>query len=146
MKDDSIFSSRTGRLSCTDVEFFGFITDLRNLEQFIPEGSLKNWQATDDFCSFGAPPLGTVKVWISEKRPFSSVIFSGDVLNKNDVNLNIQINNMAKAEVRLILTANFNPVLKMMASGPIEKFLETLISEMEKFDKWNDIFTEKQLH
>jgi hypothetical protein len=25
----------------------------------------------------------------------------------------------------------------MMAKGPIERFMETLVSEMEKFEKWN---------
>lgn len=135
-------------MSCTGAEFFGFITDIRNLGQFIPEGSIKNWNATADSCSFGAPPLGTVKVRISEKMPFSLVSFSGDALQKNDFNLNIQIinNEIIPAEIRLILIANLNPVLKKMASGPIEKFLETLISEMEKFDKWNETFIESQPH
>ena len=146
MSDNSKFVSRTGKLSCTPAELFGFITDIRNLGQFIPEGSVKNWHATVDSCNFGVTPLGIVKVRITEKTPFSLVSFSGDALQKNDFNLNVQINNTENklGEVRLVLTADLNPVLKMMASGPIEKFLETLISEMEKFEKWNETFKESQ--
>jgi hypothetical protein len=146
MELNSKYISRKGVLSCTGDEFFGFISDIRNFKQFIPEGNIKNWHATSDSCSFGVPPLSTVTVRLSEKIPFSSVSFSGDVLQKNDFNLKVGIiNNENKlAEVSLILAVDLNPVLKMMASGPIEKFLETLISEMEKFDKWNQTFRENQ--
>jgi carbon monoxide dehydrogenase subunit G len=146
MANNSIFESRTGRLSCTDAEFFGFITDIRNFGQFIPEGSIKNWHATADSSSFGVPPLSTVKVRITEKIPFSLVSFSGDALHENDFNLKVQINNNENklAEINIILAADLNPVLKTMASKPIEKFLETLISEMEKFEKWNETFKESQ--
>jgi hypothetical protein len=146
MAENSKFVSRKGILSCTVAEFFGFITDIRNFKQFIPEGNIKNWHATSDSCSFGVPPLSTVTVRISEKIPFSLVSFSGDALRKNDFNLIVGIiNNENKlAEISLILAVDLNPVLKMMASGPIEKFLETLISEMEKFDRWNETFKESQ--
>jgi len=144
MADYLIFESRKGNLSCEASVFFDFITDIRNLGQFIPEGSMKNWEATTDSCSFGVPPLAIVKVRISEKNPFSLVCFSGDALQKDDFNLKVEINNNENisTEIKLTLSANLNPVLKIMASGPIEKFLETLISEMEKFDNWNYTFKE----
>lgn len=146
MAHNSKFVSRKGILSCTVTEFFDFITDIRNFKQFIPEGTIKNWHATADSCSFGVPPLSTVIVRISEKIPFSSVIFSGDALRENDFNLKVGIINTGKKqiEINLILAVDLNPVLKMMASGPIEKFLETLISEMEKFDNWNQTSKENQ--
>jgi hypothetical protein len=118
---------------------YNFTTDIRNFEQFIPEGTIKNWQASADSCSFQVPPLGTASVRITSKNPTSVVIFSGDALQKNDFELLVRIteNDNNLADVDLVLTAELNPVLKMMASGPIERFLETLITEMEKFDNWN---------
>jgi carbon monoxide dehydrogenase subunit G len=141
MKANSKFESRTGILSCTTAEVFSFITDIRNFEQFIPGGTVRNWQATADTCSFQVPPLGTASVRITERKPFTEVTFLGDALQKNDFEMVVYISENEKrlAEVRLILTADLNPVLKMMASGPVERFLETLISAMEKFDKWNKL-------
>lgn len=146
MAGNSTFESRAGNLSCTTTELFAFITDIRNLEQFIPEGNIRNWKASSDSCSFSVPPLNCVRVYIKEKIPCSLVRFSGDALQKNDFDLKILINNNEDkmAEVRLILAADLNPVLKMMASGPIEKFLETLISEMERFRKWDQTIKENQ--
>jgi len=146
MAFNSKYVSRTGLLSCSSAEFFDFITDIRNLEQFIPEGSIRNWQVNADSCSFGVPPLNSVKVRIIERIPFSLVRFSADALKKDDFNLDVQINDNDKrlAEVRLIVSADLNPVIDMMVSGPIDKFLETVVSEMEKFEKWNEIITGSQ--
>jgi carbon monoxide dehydrogenase subunit G len=139
MATNSNFVSRTGKLSCKPETVYNFITDIRNFKQFIPPGNIQNWQATDDNCSFQVPPIGTATIKITEKAPFSSVIFSGDALQKNDFTLNVHITENEKnlADVRLSLSADLNPFLKMMASDPIEKFLEMLISEMEKFEMWN---------
>jgi carbon monoxide dehydrogenase subunit G len=139
MKDTSKFESRTGKLSCTTSELFNFITDIRNFEQFIPEGNIKNWEATAETCNFQVPPLGNATLRITERIPNSYVAFSGDALKKNDFDLFVHITESGTklAEVRIILSADLNPVLRMMASGPIEKFLEKLILEMEKFEKWN---------
>jgi hypothetical protein len=133
------FESRTARLSCSAVDFFSFVTDIRNFEQFIPADTIRNWQSAEDECSFQVPPVGTVKVRISDRDPVSSVVFSGDALQKNDFELVVKIaeNENRRADARLLLTADLNPFLKMMASGPIERFLETLVAEMEKFDKWD---------
>jgi hypothetical protein len=140
MAYNSKYVSRTGKLSCTSSGLFAFITDIRNLGQFIPEGSIRNWHANSDSCSFSVPPLSNVKVWISEKKPYSLVCFSADALKKDDFKLEVQIreNTDKLAEVKLILTADLNPMITMMVSGPIEKFLEILISEMERFEKWNE--------
>jgi carbon monoxide dehydrogenase subunit G len=144
MTNNSIFESRTGKLSCAPETVFNFITDLRNFEQFIPPGNIQNWQATSDKCNFQVPPIGSAAIRISEKMPFSSVIYSGDALQKNDFTLRVQIseNERNLADVKVTLTAELNPVLKMMASDPIQKFLEMLISEMEKRDMWNTMSKE----
>ena len=139
MTDSLKFESRPGKLSCKPYEFFSFITDIRNFKQFIPEGSLNNWKASPESCSFQVSPLGTVNVRITDQAPFSFVSYYGDVFKKNDFNLVVHIieNEIKMTEVRLIVTAELNPVLRMMATGPVNTFLEKLISEMEKFEKWN---------
>lgn len=138
MNYNSRFESRPGSLSCLAIDVYNFTTDIRNFEQFIPEGTIRNWQASQDSCSFQVPPLGTASVRIIESVASSIVVYSGDALQKNDFELVVKIseNDKKLAMVSLVLTAELNPVLKMMATGPIEKFLETLITEMEKFDKW----------
>ena len=136
MSESTKYESRTGRLTCTPAEFFGFITNIKNFEQFIPAGNIKNWQASERECSFQIPPFGTANVRIKDAIPVSRVTYSGDVLKDNEFELvvNISGNNKKPAEVKLSLTAALNPFLKMMANEPINRFMEMLISEMERFN------------
>jgi hypothetical protein len=139
MVSNSNYESRAGKLSCTAEIFYKFITDIRNLEQFIPEGSLTSWKASSDDCSFYIPPLGNASVEITSRNANTLVEYSGEAFKMNKFRLvaDISENDKNLAEIRLILSADLNPVLKMMVSKPIDKFLELLVSEMEKYDKWN---------
>jgi hypothetical protein len=138
MSDNLKFESRRGKLTCSPPELFGFITNIKNFERFIPAGNIKNWQASEKECSFQILPFGTANVRIKEAVPDSLVKYHGEVLRENEFELAVHIseNERKLAEVQLFLTAGLNPFLKMMASEPINRFMELLIVEMEKFDGW----------
>lgn len=138
MTNLSTYQSRSGNLSCTPEEFYSFITDIRNFEQFIPEGTVKNWRASTESCNFYVSPLGEILMKIKGKTPFTQVTFEGNAFQNNEFLIEVSISgNMENfAQTRLTFLADLNPVLKMMASAYIERFLETLMDEMEKFRKW----------
>jgi hypothetical protein len=141
MSDLSHYESRTGNLSCSPREVFDFVTDIRNFEQFIPAGTINNWQSEKDTCSFTLSMIGKISVRIEQKEPYKNVIFSGDALKKNDFSLALRINDHPDktAEVKVLLDAELNPMLKMLANKPITRFLEILIGEMENFKEWKNI-------
>jgi len=141
MTDLSRFESRTGNLSSTAEECFAFVSDIRNFERFIPQESISNWQSDRESCSFSVSMLGTVSIRIAQKEEYCKVIFKGDALKKNDFELVLHIlDNINKlADVMVVLNADLNPMLKMMAAKPIAQFLEMLIKEMENFTGWKEI-------
>jgi carbon monoxide dehydrogenase subunit G len=141
MADLSYFESRSGRLTCNAEEVFAFVTDIRNFEQFIPYGTITNWNAKKESCSFRVSMLGTVTVRLSEKEKYNKVVFTGDALKKNDFSLTLNISENVKSltDVKVLLSADLNPMMKMMAKKPIGQFLEILINEMESFRRWKDI-------
>ena len=141
MTDLSRFESRTGNLSSTAEECFAFVSDIRNFERFIPQESISNWQSDRESCSFSVSMLGTVSIRIAQKEEYCKVVFKGDALNKNDFELVLHIlDNINKlADVMVVLNADLNPMLKMMAAKPIAQFLEMLIKEMENFTGWKEI-------
>ena len=140
MDDLSHYESRSGSLSCTSKEVFDFVTDIRNFEQFIPDGTISNWQSGKDACSFSVSMIGTVSVRITKKEPNNNVIFNGDALKKNDFSLVLNISDGSNntADVKVFLEAELNPMLKMVANKPIIQFLEILIREMENFKGWKN--------
>ena len=138
MTDLSYFESRTWKLTCSAEEIFDFVTNIRNFEQFIPKGNINNWKADKESCSFSVSMLGTVSVRLAEKEKCNKVVFMGDALKKNDFSLTLDISdNLNKtADVKVKLSADLNPMMKMMATKPIGQFLEMLINEMENFRGW----------
>ena len=141
MTDLSRFESSTGSLSCTTEECFAFVSDIRNFERFIPGESISNWQSDRESCSFSVSMLGTVSIRIAQIEEYCKVVFKGDALKKNDFELVLHIldniNNLA--DVMVVLNADLNPMMKMIASKPIGQFLEMLIKEMENLSEWNEI-------
>ncbi|HEX7494734.1 MAG TPA: hypothetical protein VF346_10975 [Bacteroidales bacterium] len=136
----SYFESRSGNLSCNPEEAFSFVTDIRNFERFIPKGVINNWTAEKESCSFGMSMLGTVTVRLSEKEKYTKVVYTGDALKENDFSLVLFISDKVEnhAEVKISLSADLNPMIKMMVAKPISQFLEMLIREMENFRSWKD--------
>ena len=139
MMDFTNFESREARLSCSPAEYFDFITDLRNFGSFIPSDIIKDWKADNDTCHFSISSMGEVNLKTASKTPYSSVVFSGNVLITTEFRLHsvISSDSTGKAKVRLLMEAGLSPILKMVGSGIIERFLETLVAEMEKFESWN---------
>jgi hypothetical protein len=146
MSDLTYFESRYGKLTCTAEEVYNIVTDIRNFEVFIPQGSINNWQAEKESCSFRVSMVGTVSIRLVEKEKYSKVVFKGDALGKNDflLTLNIFGKGQDPAEVRVLLNADLNPILKKMAAKPISQFLEILIVEMEGFKGWKDFKVQNQ--
>jgi hypothetical protein len=82
--------------------------------------------------------MGEVMLKITSTTPFSAVSFSGVVLVTTEFVLHVSIaaGDAGRAEVKLMMESELNPMLKVMATGPIERFLETLVTEMESFKDW----------
>jgi hypothetical protein len=141
MSNPSIFESRYGKVSCNAREVFEFVTDIRNFEQFVPANTITNWKTDKDSCSFNVSMLGTVAVRLSEKTEYTKVVFNGDALKKEDftLTLNIYDDQKESASISVILLADLNPMMKMVAVKPINQFLEMLVTEMEKFRGWKDV-------
>ena len=141
MSDLSNYESRTGKLTCKPEEVFGFVTDIRNFSQFVPDGSISELEISRESCSFNVPPLGNIKMYLSEKEPYNKVVYSGAAFTSNNFSLILSIKEdfAGNAEVIVKLAASLNPLLKMIAAQYIDRFLSTLVDEMEKFRGWKNI-------
>jgi len=141
MSDNTNYESRPGNLSCTPAEAFAFITDLRNFGRFVKEGTINNWHADKESCSFSVSMLGKVSVRLIEKEFSTKVVYQGDALSKNDFTINVNISGepSERAEVSLSLSTSLNPVMKMMADKPIRQFMEMLMLEIENFRAWDEV-------
>jgi carbon monoxide dehydrogenase subunit G len=146
MSEVSTFESRSGKVTCSAEEFYSFVTDLRNFKRFIPAGTTTVQMLEKESCNFKMSMLGTVRVRIEEKIKPGKVVLKGNAMQINDFQINVNIIEPPdrKAEIKIILSAELNPLLKMMAAEPVKSLLEKLIKEMEKFNGWSDLSKDTQ--
>ncbi len=140
MDDLACYESRIGEITSEAKEIFSFVTDMRNFRRFLPEDIIENWKASADECSFEVSPVGEAKIQIVRRDPFNTVKYTGYGLNNTEFYLWIQLKEMEEKNTRVKLTikADLNPGLKMIASKPINDFLNKMISGMEEFDDWEN--------
>jgi len=138
MSTISTFESRTGILNYTAEKIYYFVTDIRNFRRFIPQNTISNFKFEQDSCSLQVSMLGTVNIHIRERVKYNKIVFSGNALNINDFSLIMNLVDMENnhTEVKVIVVAEMNPLLSVVAAEPVNKFLEVLIDEMEKFSDW----------
>jgi carbon monoxide dehydrogenase subunit G len=135
MADISHFESRSGKPDCTPDEIFRFVTDLRNFKRFIPSDTVSDWESSRDHCNFRIQGMGNVTLTIAREEIPNLVAYKGNALKDNDFDIvvNIAGNQYGKAEVKVSLNAELNPMVKMIAAKPIGQFLEMLVDRMESF-------------
>jgi hypothetical protein len=141
MGEKTTFESRTGKLECAPDEVYDFAADIRNFERFVPSDKRSSLEIDHDSCTVRVDMLGIVKIRISEKIRPEKVVFAGNAPQVNDFSVVLDIfkSDNGKAEAKVTLLAELNPFMMMVASGAARQFLETLITEMEKFRDWKDV-------
>jgi len=140
MDDMACYESRIGKIASGAKEIFSFVTDMRNFKRFLTEDIIDNWEASAGECSFEVSPVGKAKIQIARKDPFDTVKYTGYGLNNTEFYLWIQLKEIEEKDTRVKVTikADLNPGLKMLASKPINDFLNKLVRGMEEFDDWEN--------
>ena len=130
------FESRQGRVKYKDEVIYGFISNFNNFKQFIPEDKIKDFQSSEDHCRFSVPTLGEVGLRIIERDPFKTIKISGDGMGNQQFAFWVQLKKMEEEDTRIKFTisAEMNPMLKMMASKPLQNFLDKLVDTMEQIN------------
>ncbi|OFY68303.1 MAG: hypothetical protein A2V64_07980 [Bacteroidetes bacterium RBG_13_43_22] len=140
MTEISTYTSRTAKLSCSAKEFYDFATDIRNFVRFISTDTFGNVITDKDSLSVQVNIMGTVKLRIAEKTMYNRIVYRGENQQVKDFSLvaGIAESDTGNAEVNMTLQAELNPMLKMLAMAPVNRFLAALADEMEKFNGWRE--------
>lgn len=108
---------------------FDFLSDFNNFESLFPSDKIKNWTATQDSCSFMIKGMSNIEMQKkSEVSPQTIHIVSG---SKSPIKFKIQINIEAiddnNCKSQLVLDADVNSFIKMMAERPLTGFFSTMM-------------------
>lgn len=112
-------------------EVFNFLSDIKNFESLMPENISKFEVLDDDKFLFALKGMPEIILKKKEASPPHKIIL-GAAGGKIDFSLigNIIRIDKNSSEVQLEFTGDFNPMMAMMIKGPINKFIETLASNI----------------
>lgn len=125
-------------LKCTPEDVFEFVTDMRNFRNLLPEIKTDKMEFRREECNLNVSGIGNIRLVIEKRTPFSDVVYNGSLLNIQDFKMALDIkgNSPEGSKVMITISAAMNPFMKLMSENYINKFLETIIDEMENFRDW----------
>ncbi|TRX71057.1 SRPBCC family protein [Carboxylicivirga sp. M1479] len=122
------FESNIKKAAYSAETMFNFLADFDHFGEVIPKDKINNWQSFGDSCRFSIDPVGEVGLRIVEKETPKVIKFTAEGKTPFNFFLWIQLKELQADEtaVKLTIKAEMNPMIKMMASKPVKKFLEVL--------------------
>lgn len=146
MGTETEFISPTGTIKHDCDKVYNFVSDIRNFSRFVPDDTVTNWIADADSCSFEVSPMGIAEVRITERTAPKLVKFEGVALQNTNFRLWVQMSecNPSETKFRIVLKAELNQFYKLIASKPVNNFLERLVDQIEKFEDWHEIAKDTQ--
>lgn len=124
-------------MTTNEKDLFAFLTDLRNLESYIPTGKVKDWEAEEEWCSFSIPKIGAMTLRIVEKNPYKLIKVEPEGGGSPfSFKFFIQTKGVSEFDTRIKLTlrAELNMMMKTMFQGQLKKGLDQIIDTLSGFD------------
>ena len=105
-------------------QVYSFLEDCNNHEQLQPE-NIYNWVSTKDEASFTIQNMAKFALKIDKRIPNSEILLLPKESAPFDVSITWKLNTLdSGTEATLTLKAELNMMLKMIASGPLQKLVD----------------------
>jgi carbon monoxide dehydrogenase subunit G len=129
----SEFKSTPVLIGSSDEEIFNFLASFNNFEKLMPE-QVTNWQSTHDSCSFTITGMADLAMKMDRKEANSLVSYASDGNSPFPFQLSFDLSadNENRCRVQANLSAKLNPMLKMMASRPLQNFVNLLVEKLKE--------------
>ena len=114
-------------------ELCDFLAEAKNFEQLMPENTSKFEIIRNNAFVFALKGMPEIALEVKEIEAPNKIVL-GAINNNLPFTLTGNINSVSgtSSETHLLFEGDFNPMMSMMIKSPITKFLESLVSNMEK--------------
>ena len=101
---------------------YAFLADLNNHQQLMPE-NIYNWSSTEDEASFTIQNMAKLAIRISERVENQQLVAIPTEKAPFDIELKWTVadNGNGGTTASLIISADLNMMMKMLAAGPLQK-------------------------
>ena len=124
--------SKTGMARGSQEDVYRYISDFRNFAHLLPGDKMKDLQLAEDTIRFTLNGIGPIGLVITKKTPNSGIVIRATEGSPADFTLRINIAEERdnRSPVNLLLEANLNLFLEMMAKGPLKQFVDLIADKI----------------
>jgi hypothetical protein len=114
-------------------KIYSFLSNFNNFGKLMPEQVI-NWQSTETTCSFTIKGMTDLSMQIKERIPNHTILVSSYGKTPFDFELKCAFDAIdeLKTQSQLSFFADLNPMLIMMASKPLENFVNMLNAKLKQ--------------
>ena len=106
-------------------EIFTFLADMNNHEQLMPKDDISDWKSTADEASFTIRNMIKLSLKIDERTPNSEIRIIPAEKPPFEMELKWTLTpTESGTEVLFVIAADLNMMMKMVASGPLQKLAD----------------------
>ncbi|MCD6544484.1 MAG: SRPBCC family protein [Flavobacteriaceae bacterium] len=116
----------------TSQELFDYLSKVENFEHLMPE-NIDKFETGEDSFKFALKGMPEIRLKMQEQESPKKIVL-GSTSDKFPFTLtaDIEEDTDASSNVQLKFDGKFNPMVAMMVKGPLQKFINTLIENIEK--------------
>lgn len=106
----------------TPAEVYAFLADLNNHQQLMPE-NIYNWSSTNDEARFTIQNMAKLALKVSSRSENQEIVIVPSEEAPFPVELKWTLNDMGNGTTEAVhtISAELNMMMKMLASGPLQK-------------------------
>lgn len=126
-------NAETSFFEKSQEEIYTFLSDFQNFKKIMPE-NIDKFKITDNGFIFALKGMPSIKLKLKAKTPHSNITLESaseqfPFTLAADINKN---NNNNQSKVMFNFEGKFNPMITMMVKSPLQKFIKTLSTNIEK--------------
>ncbi|MBE8720331.1 SRPBCC family protein [Sphingobacterium pedocola] len=114
-------------------EVYSFLADLNNHEQLMPD-NIYNWISTADEAQFTIKNMAKLSLKINQRVENKEIICVPSEEAPFEIKLSWQVEEISPSETKatFVIDAQLNMMMKMMASGPLQKLVDHQINRVKE--------------
>lgn len=127
------FKSDPVVIQAEDKGIYAFLENFNNFEKLMPEQVI-NWKSDKERCSFTIKGMADLAMRIDQKEAYNGLSYASEGKSPFPFTLKFSISDEGNSTSKIVavLEAKLNSMLKMMASRPLQNFVNLLTAKLKE--------------
>ncbi|MEI6747755.1 MAG: hypothetical protein ACOYMF_08500 [Bacteroidales bacterium] len=117
---------------------FDFVSDFDNFGKLMPE-QVTDWKSTVDTCSFTIKGMASLSMRMTVRQPNDKIVMKSEGKTPFTFELISQFvatdDNCTEAQI--VFDANLSPMIAIMATRPLQNFVNILVHKLKEYSEEN---------